>query len=158
MTLRPSLAALLICTILPGCGGSDTDDRAPAPLRLSDAEQVASTVRRQMQAVARGDGVTACGLFSPKALQEAQDQVSRRGADIGCVTAIEQGAGGLPRDVLRALRRPAITRVEVQGDRAKVHVRLPVQLTALARGAGLAGGGTPLRRIDGAWRVDGLQF
>lgn len=158
MTLRPSLTALLICATLPGCGGSDVEDRAPATPRLSDAELVAATVRRQMQAVARGDGETACGLFSPKALQEVQDQVSRRAGGIGCVTAIEQGAAGLPTDARSALRRPTITRVEVHGDRATVDVRLPAQLTALARRAGRAGSGTPLRRIDGEWRVDGLTL
>jgi len=158
--LRPlsnSLAALLICVTLPACGGSD-DERPPAPPRLSDAELVASTVREQMQAVARGDGATACGLFSPGALREAEAEVSRRAGDIGCATAIEEGGPGLPGDVRAALRRPAITHVEVHGDRATVKVRLPDQLIALARGKGRAGGGIPLRRIDGKWRVDGLRL
>lgn len=159
VTRRLALAALLICpTLAAACGGSNADRPAPAAPRLSDAEQAAATVRRQMQAVASGDGETACGLFSPKALREVQDQVSRRAGDIGCVSAVEQGAGGLPDDVRAALRHPAITRVELRGDRATVKVRLPGELTALARGVGRAGRGTPLRRIDGRWRVDGLAL
>lgn len=153
-----SIAVLLICLSLAGCGGSDSDDRPPAPPGVSDAELAAATVRRQMQAVARGDGTTACGIFSPKALDDVQEEVSRRAGDIGCVTAVEQGAGELPQDVRAALRRPRITRVEVHGDRGNVAVRVPVRLSALARRLGRTGGGIPLRRIDGRWRVDGLHL
>jgi len=148
--LRPlSLTALLLCSTLAACGGSDAEPPAPAP-RVSEAEQAAATVRRQMQAVARGDGETACGLFSPKALREVEGEVSRRAGDIGCASAVDQGAGGLPGGVRAALRRPAITRVWVRGHRATVEVRLP---------AGLVGRPTarlPLRRTGDGWRVDGL--
>ena len=148
--LRPlSLTALLLCSTLVACGGSDAEPPAPAP-RVSDAEQAAATVRRQMQAVARGDGATACGLFSARALEQVEAQVSRRAGGIGCATAVEQGAGGLAGDVRAALRRPAITRVAVHGNRATVEVRLPPGLVA-RRTARL-----PLRRTGAGWQVDGL--
>ena len=154
-----SLAALLaLCVVVAGCGGSGAGQHAPAPSRLSDAELAAATVRRQMQAVARGDGEAACALFSPRALQEVLDQVSRRAGDIGCVAAVQQGAAGLSAGVRAALRRPAITRVDVRGARATVRVRLPAALTALAREAGRVRDGIPLRLIDGRWRVDGLAL
>ena len=154
MRLRGA-AVVLACVTGAGCGGSDTGDR-PLPPRLSAAEQAAGAVRRQMQAVARGDGGTACGLLSPKALEAANRAVSRRGADLGCATAIEQGAGGLPPSVLGALRRPAITRVEVRGDRARVRVRLAAGVRPLAGGREEVT--LPLRRLDGRWRVDGLPL
>ena len=150
MTPRLAIAALLVCPSLAACGGSEPDRAAPAPPRLTDAEQAAATVRRQMQAVARGDGETACGLFSPRALEQVEAQVSRRAGSIGCATAVEQGAAGLPRGVRAALRRPAITRVAVRGDTATVEVRLPPGWRT-ARTARL-----PLRRTGGGWRVDGL--
>jgi len=137
---------MLICVALSGCGEPDTEERVPAP-RLSDEELAAATVRRQMQAVARGDGTTACGLLSAKALEEAEAEISRRAGDIGCATAVGQGAGSLPADVRGALRRPVITRVEVRGDRATVNVRVADRRARVR-----------LRRIDGRWRVDGLPL
>ena len=134
------------------CGGSDADDRrAPAP-RLSDAEQAAATVRRQMQAVARGDGETACGLFSPAgAARRPRREVSRRAGSIGCATAVEQGAAALRGGVRArsgARRSPgsrcAATRATVQ--RAAAGRCWPAARTARL----------PLRRIGGGWRVDGL--
>ncbi len=140
-----------------GCGGSSHDHPRAAPDRRSDAERAAAAVREQAQAVARGNGVEACGHFSPRALQEFQDLVSRRAGDIGCITAVREGAGRLPADVRRALAHPVITRVELHGDRASVTLRVPPTVTALAGKAGRARGhGTPLRRIDGDWKVDGL--
>jgi hypothetical protein len=150
VTPRLAFAALLMCPALAACGGSDSDRPAPPPPRLSDAEQAAATVRRQMQAVARGDGATACGLFSPRALEQVEAEVNRRAGSIGCATAVEQGAGGLSGGVRAALRRPAITRVAVRGDRAAVQVRLPAGL------AGRRSARLPLRRTTGGWRVDGL--
>ena len=138
---------------LPGCGGPGAEERPPAP-RLSDAELAAATVRRQMQAVARGDGPTACRLFSRKALEQVEAQVARRAGDIGCATAVEQGASGLPADARAALRRPAITRVAVHGDRATVDVRLPAGLAALAGRRGGHDVRLTLRRTGGGWRVD----
>jgi len=146
--VRAAGAVLLACSALIGCGGDD-DEPARAP-RISDAEQAAATVRRQMQAVARGDGETACGLFSPKALREAEAEVGRRAGNIGCATAVEQGAGGLSRDVRAALRRPAITRVQLRGNSATVEVRLPAGLTTRDSAR------LPLRRTREGWRVDGL--
>jgi len=145
-SLLPPLAASLICATLLGCGGPDAEERLPAP-RLSDEELAAVTVRRQMHAVARGDGETACGLLSAKALEEAEAEISRRAGDIGCATAVAQGAGSLPGDVRRALRRPVITRVQIRGGRATVDVRVANRR-----------GGVRLRRIDDRWRVDGLPL
>jgi len=147
---RLAFAALLACPALAACGGSDADRPAPPAPPLSDAEQVAATVRRQMQAVARGDGETACGLFSPKALREAEAEVSRRAGNIGCGTAVEQGASGLSTGVRAALRRPAITRIEVRKNRATVEIRLPAGLTTRDSAR------LPLRRTGDGWRVDGL--
>jgi len=154
MTLRGA-AVVVACVATAGCGGSDTSDR-PRPPRPSAAELAAATVRQQMQAVARGDGGTACGLLSPRALEAADREVSGRGADLGCATAIEQGAGALPRPALSALRRPVITRVEVRGDRARVRVELAAGVRALAGGREAIT--LPLRRLDGRWRVDGLPL
>lgn len=150
MNRRLAFAALLACPALTACGGSEADrPTRPAP-RLSDAEQVAATVRRQMQAVARGDGETACGLFTPKALREAEGELGRRAGDIGCATAVEQGTSGLSTEVRAALRRPAIIRVELRNGRATVEVRLPAGLTPRDSARLL------LRRTGDGWRVDGL--
>ncbi len=154
MKHRRAAIALLLCTAAAGCGGAQEAPPAHETPRLTGAERVAAAIREQAQAVARGDGESACGLFSPKALREVQALVSRHAGDIGCATAIAEGAGSLPADVLAALRHPVITKVEVHGDRATVELRVPAAVTELARGTGRARGGTPLRRIDGQWKVD----
>ncbi len=154
-TLRLPLVALLTALTLPGCGGPGAAERRPAP-SLSDAELAAATVRLQMRAVARGDGPAACGLFSRKALEQVEARVGRRVGDIGCATAVEQGASGLSAGTRAALRRPAITRVAVHGDRATVSVQLPAGLVALAGERGEHDLKLALRRTGGSWRVAGV--
>lgn len=153
-----ALIAVLVCAALAGCGGSNERRAQPAPERRTEAERVAAAVREQAQAVARGNGQVACRLFSPKALREFEDFVSRRAGAIGCATAIREGARSLPRDVRAALERPVITSVEVHGGRATVKLQVPAALSKLMGKTGRASAGTPLRKIDGEWKVDALAL
>jgi hypothetical protein len=141
-----------------GCGGKEPDSRA-APDRRSDAERAAATVREQAQAVASGNGRTACSFFTERTLSAVNRLISSRAGDVGCPTAVQEGARRLPRDVRSALAHPVITHVEVRGARATVKVRVPPSVARLARKAGrVSGPGTPLRKIDGEWKVDGLEL
>ena len=123
--------------------------RAPAP-PLSDAEQAAATVRRQMQAVARGDGETACGLLLPEGAARGRGRDQPAGREHRLRDGGRAGGGRAPDPVRAALRRPAITRVELRKDRATVDIRLPAGLTTRDSAR------LPLRRTGDGWRVDGL--
>jgi hypothetical protein len=154
--------ALLLLLVAAGCGGdSEQPRRARTP--VTEVERVAAVIREQSAAIARGDGERACGYFSERVVKEIDGILARRSPELRpvCADALGEVAGRLPRRAVGALRRPVLTEVRVRGDRATVTVEPPPELLALARQVGredLVGGGTPLRKIGGRWKVDALKL
>ena len=124
---------------------------------------MAAVIREQSAAVAAGDGVKACSYFSPRVVLEIDTLLARRSPEIPvvCADALAEVAGRLPESVLAQLRRPLLVSVKVEGDRATVVVDAPDEVRRLAEQAGrpdAVGGGTPLRKIGGRWKVDALKL
>ena len=124
---------------------------------------MAEVVRRQSAAIAAGDGREACSYFSPRVVREIDKLLAERSPEIPlvCADALSEVASRLPERVVAQLKRPALVSVKVEGDRATAVVEVPQELRRLAERAGkpdAVGGGTPLRKIGGRWRVDALRL
>ena len=157
--IRPATAAVLL--LLAGCGGDEPP--AEPPRALTEVEQVAEVIRKQSAAVAAGDGRAACSYFSPRVVREIDRLLAERSPDIPlvCADALSEVASRLPERVVAQLKRPALVSVKVEGDRATAVVDAPEEVRRLAERAGrpeAVGGGTPLRKIGGRWKVDALRL
>jgi hypothetical protein len=119
-------AALLVAgaLALAGCGGS------------GDEDAVRDALTEYVDAMADGDGATACARMT-EPLQEILLNSTPRASD--CAEAVAQiDRGGANRGDV------SIDGVEVEGDTARASVAV----------GGDAGTRHSLRRVDGEWRVD----
>ena len=158
--LPRSLGALLIALALAtsGCGGGNESAE-------SDEQAATAAYRSFVNAFATGDGQTACGLMSKRAVRRAVRSGQRLSGTPGCEAAITDAVRGLP-DAQRkshelSWRRTRITDVAVTGDVARLTLRLPITRPAADEvdrdDDSVRAGQARLIKENGRWRVDVLR-
>ncbi|MCK9249633.1 MAG: hypothetical protein M0P31_11770 [Solirubrobacteraceae bacterium] len=120
--------ALLVSAALVGCGSTSSGDRA-------DVDAVRAAAIAYARATMDVDLDRACALVT--GLDEPVR--SAGAAPAPCPSVLANGANGSVRPTDRDLRRLRDATIVVDGDRARIE---------------LVGTEMPLRRVDGAWKVD----
>jgi hypothetical protein len=127
--------ATLVLLAPSGCSLGSDDEPKPASGATAD---IAATVDRLEQAVAKRDFATICGeLFTDRARERA-------GGD-DCVRQLRSAAEGVERP------RIEIQRIEVKGNRAMARVRTEAQ------GQAIVSDELELSREGGRWLVEALR-
>jgi len=134
-TIVAAIAVAAITALATGCGGDGG----------SDEDQIRTAVEDVQQAFADNDLEAACDRMT----KAAQQHVGSIGHDppAGCVKDLQAFAGFLKKGRTGAPNaHPAVTAVDIQGDRATARLRLgdapPSEI--------------PLRKDDGQWKLNAL--
>jgi hypothetical protein len=139
---------------LGACGG-DEPELGPRERAVSEA------IVDFTNAVADGDGATACAKLTPRGKERLRRVAKARLEASGpsCAETVERAAAKLPGPAVDALSAPSISNVRAQANRATATIEPPGDLKELALAGGITDVSAEVQLVNraGAWKLDDFR-